>query len=61
MASNIMKNVQRLSDVLVVVKLLDSWEGETLRPKEPLIVLIVLSQGKVLDAIYGINISHQYF
>jgi hypothetical protein len=61
MAINIMKNVQLLSDALVVVKLLDSWEEETLHPKEQLIVLIVLSRGKVRDAIYGINIKPSLF
>jgi len=37
MVSNTMKDVQLLSDVLAVVKLLDSWEEEILPLKEQLI------------------------
>ncbi|MGA6923001.1 MAG: hypothetical protein WBM37_12445 [Nitrososphaeraceae archaeon] len=50
-----MKVAQLLSDVIVVVKLLDSWEEETLPPIEQLIASIVLSQGKVIKAIYNID------
>jgi hypothetical protein len=50
-----MKVAQLLSDVIVVVKLLDSWEEETSLPIELLIASIVLSQGKVIKAIYNID------
>ncbi|MFY9566104.1 MAG: hypothetical protein WAQ29_07125 [Nitrososphaeraceae archaeon] len=55
LANNIMKVAQLLSDAIVVVKLLDSWEEETLPPIEQLIASIVLSQGKVIKAIYNID------
>jgi hypothetical protein len=50
-----MKVAQLLSAVIVVIKLLDSWEEETLPPIEQLVASIVLSRGKVIEAIYNID------
>jgi hypothetical protein len=51
-----MKVAQLLSDAIVVVKLLDSWEEETSPPIEQLIAPIVLNPGKVIGAMYNIDI-----
>ena len=45
-----MKDAQLLSDVIVVERLLGSWEEETLPLIEQLIASIVLSQGKLNKA-----------